>query len=133
MRASLELAFPDAAITGYKGLIDGLSLPDANDLHVLAAAIRGRCDILVTLNLDDFPAERLSEFDIEPQHPDAFVRDYLLLHPATALSCIRSLLSELKNPVITIDQYLANLRRESMHLTAAEIEKARDLLTPSAS
>ncbi len=44
----------DALVTGYEGLIEGLHLPDPDDRHVLAAAIRGRADVIVTVNEWDF-------------------------------------------------------------------------------
>ncbi len=49
-----------------------LTLPDPDDRHVLAAAIFGRCDAIVTQNLKDFPPESLSPFGIESQHPEDF-------------------------------------------------------------
>jgi death-on-curing protein len=45
----------DCLVTGYEGLIPALELPDPDDRHVLAAAIVGRCDVIVTQNLKDFP------------------------------------------------------------------------------
>jgi predicted nucleic acid-binding protein len=45
----------DCLVTGYEPLIDGLTLPDPNDRHVLAAAIRASADVIVTFNLKDFP------------------------------------------------------------------------------
>ena len=38
----------DALVTGYDDLIPGLQLPDPDDRHVLAAAIRSRADVIVT-------------------------------------------------------------------------------------
>jgi predicted nucleic acid-binding protein len=43
----------DALVTGYKSLIPSLSLPDPNDRHVLAAAIRGNASIIIATNLKD--------------------------------------------------------------------------------
>ena len=63
----------DALVTGYEDLIDGLHLPDPDDRHVLAAAIRGRADVIVTVNVRDFPEEALEPFGIEAQHPDEFI------------------------------------------------------------
>lgn len=54
-RDAMNRALPDAAITGYEPLISGLELPDADDRHVLAAAIRARAALIVTHNLKDFP------------------------------------------------------------------------------
>src|SRR3954449_10794149 len=52
----------DALVTGYEDLIPGLQLPDPDDRHVLAAAIRGRADVIVTANLREFPAEHIASF-----------------------------------------------------------------------
>ena len=47
----------DCLVTGYEPLIGGLSLPDPDDRHVLAAAIRSQADLILTFNLKDFPAK----------------------------------------------------------------------------
>src|ERR1017187_7008172 len=51
---------PDALVPGNEDWIEGLQLPDAGDRHVLAAAIRGRADVIITVNLRDFPADVLT-------------------------------------------------------------------------
>jgi predicted nucleic acid-binding protein len=60
MRMLLDKHAEDALVTGYENLIDGLHLPDPDDRHVLAAAIRGRADVIVKANVKDFPAEVLA-------------------------------------------------------------------------
>lgn len=57
----------DCLIYGYECIIPSLELPDPNDRHVLAAAIVGRCDVIVTQNLKDFPEEVIRIFNIEPR------------------------------------------------------------------
>ncbi len=74
-RELMTPAVPDRTVTGFEGLIDGLVLPDVDDRHVLAAAIRAGAQAIVTFNLDDFPAERLASYNIEAKHPDDFVID----------------------------------------------------------
>lgn len=54
-RVLMDTATRDSLVTGYEALIDTLTLPDPDDRHVLAAAIVGRCDVIVTQNLKDFP------------------------------------------------------------------------------
>jgi predicted nucleic acid-binding protein len=79
----------DALVTGYEDLIEGVRLPDPNDRHVLAAAIRGRADVIVTRNVRDFPADVLGAFGIEAQHPDEFVVHLLDLAPGLVIDAAR--------------------------------------------
>jgi predicted nucleic acid-binding protein len=48
-RLLMEQAIPDVLVSGYEGLIPGLTLPDPDDRHVLAAAIRCQAGVIVTL------------------------------------------------------------------------------------
>ena len=52
-----ERAGDDTVVTGYERIIDRLTLPDPNDRHVLAAAIVGNADVILTRNMRDFPDE----------------------------------------------------------------------------
>ena len=70
-------AVPDCLVTGYEPLIQAIELPDANDRHVVAAAIRCHAQIIVTNNLRDFPNSALSQFGIDAQSPDRFVHHLL--------------------------------------------------------
>lgn len=51
-------------VTGFEHLIGQLSLPDSNDVHVLAAAVHGECDVVVTFNISDFPPGIGEEHDL---------------------------------------------------------------------
>lgn len=59
-RALMEAAIPAAMVTGYEPLVPTLTLPDEDDRHVLAAAIRCGAQVIVTTNLRDFPTEALA-------------------------------------------------------------------------
>jgi len=85
-RALMDLHAGDALVTGYEDLIPGLHLPDPNDRHVLAAAIRGHASVIVTMNLRDFPADVLWKFGIEAQHPDEFILHLLDLSPRLVIA-----------------------------------------------
>ena len=76
-RALMREAVPDCLVTGHEHLVQGLDLPDPDDRHVLAAAIRANAQALVTFNLKDFPDHVLARYDIETKHPDEFVLDSL--------------------------------------------------------
>ncbi len=88
----------DALVTGYEELIEGLRLPDPDDRHVLAAAIRARADVIVTCNLRDFPADALSPYGIEAQHPDEFIMNLLDLAPGLVAAAAGDHLESLKKP-----------------------------------
>ena len=76
----------DTLVTGYEDLIPGLQLPDPDDRHVLAAAIRGHATVIVTMNLRDFPPDVLAPLGIEAQHPDEFVLHLLDLAPGIVVA-----------------------------------------------
>jgi len=69
--AMARIACPDAEIPVPEGLADTLSLPDVDDRHVLAAAIAGRADVLLTRNMRDFPPRTLARHGISPRAPDS--------------------------------------------------------------
>lgn len=81
-------AVPDSVTTGYEDLIEGLNLPDPNDRHVLAAAIRSGSQVIVTENIDDFPLAILDTYGIEPQTPDIFVLHLIELSPELGVANI---------------------------------------------
>ncbi|MCL4853177.1 MAG: PIN domain-containing protein [Bryobacteraceae bacterium] len=104
----------DALVTGYEDLIEGLRLPDPNDRHVLAAAIRDRADVIVTRNVRDFPADVLGSFGIEAQCPDEFVVHLLDLAPGLVIDAAQRHRESLKNPTKTTEQYLEMLEAEGL-------------------
>lgn len=72
-RDRMKAVLPDADVVGYETLIPGLSLPDLDDRHVLAAAIVGKASVIVTWNLKDFPAAALRPHGITCVSPDEFL------------------------------------------------------------
>ena len=79
----------DCLVAGYRSLIPGLELPDPDDRHVLAAAIRASASVIVTFNLRDFPAAQLEQYGAEAQHPDEFVVHLVGLNQAKVCAAAR--------------------------------------------
>ena len=79
--ALLRHRWPDSEIAADAGLEAGLHLPDINDRHVLAAAITGRAEGLLTFNRRDFPARVLAGHGIRRLDPDLFAMELLAGHP----------------------------------------------------
>jgi predicted nucleic acid-binding protein len=112
----------DALITGYEQLIGILDLPDPNDRHILAAAIKGRADLIVTANLKDFPAEALEPWGIEARHPDEFLVNQFHLSQPDFLQAVRTVRQRLKNPPKSVEEYLDTLRAQGLLATVKAIE-----------
>jgi len=114
---TMNRAFPDATIRNFEPLIASLTLPDADDRHVLAAAIHGQADVLVTASLKDFPSTIVGLFDIEVQHPDQFINSFLATHPDEVLLAFKSQVGNLRRPAKTVDEVLEILRRNRLPTT----------------
>lgn len=71
--ALMGTAWPDAEVTWPPSLEARLWLPDPADTHVLAAAIAGSADVIVTLNAKDFPRQILAEEGLSRSDPDALL------------------------------------------------------------
>ena len=127
-RDLMNAAVPDALITGYEPLIDSLQLPDPNDRHVLAAAIVGGADMIVTTNLRDFPDEALAPFQIEAIHPDDFVIRQFDLSPAGVCAAVKAQRASLTRPPKSVDEYLAALAATQMVQTVARLREFKDLI-----
>ena len=79
-------AFPEAFVQVPDDLITALTcIPDPKDRHVLAAAISGKADGILTLNDRDFPPECLAQHDIERLSPDEFLIHQYHLNPTAVL------------------------------------------------
>lgn len=71
--ALLQAAWPRAEVRPPEGLMRRLWLPDPNDVHVLAAAIAGSADVILTMNAKDFPRGLLAEEGLSRADPDGFL------------------------------------------------------------
>jgi hypothetical protein len=118
----------DCLVTGYQPLIDSLTLPDPDDRHILAAAIVGRCDVIVTQNLKYFPEAALAAFGMEAQHPDEFLSNHLSLAPGVFCDVVRKVRARLKNPPFTAPQYLDILTQNGLVATASELVQFSTLI-----
>lgn len=107
---TMEHYFADAMVTGYDDLVRTMT-NDEKDRHVLAAAVRGGAEVLVTFNTKHFPAEAVEPFDLEVVHPDDFLLDQLDLYHAPTLCALVELVEGYDSPAITVDDLLLALTR----------------------
>jgi hypothetical protein len=124
----MNRSVPDCLVENYEGLIAGLVLPDPDDRHVLAAAIAGHADAIVTFNLKDFPAEALDPHLIEVIHPDDFVLNQLELRPYEALAAVKKMRARLNRPPQSAAELIATLERSGLPASAAHLRQAQALI-----
>jgi hypothetical protein len=127
-RSLMDAHVLDCLVTGYEDLIEGLTLPDPDDRHVLAAAIRASASVIVTFNLDDFPGEYLERFGIEPQHPDEFITHLIDLSAAAVCAAAKRHRASLKNPPKTVDEYLGTLANLQLPETVSRLREFGELI-----
>jgi predicted nucleic acid-binding protein len=106
-RALMDLHTRDCLVKGYESLIPTLKLPDQDDRHVLAAAIRSEADRIVTFNLKDFPSGNLKPLGVEAIHPDEFLLSLMDEDSTGVLAAVCRQRASLKNPSKTLPELLA--------------------------
>jgi predicted nucleic acid-binding protein len=122
-RDKMNKAVKDSLVTGYEELIPSLALPDENDRHILAAAIRSSASVIVTYNLSDFPSETLDKYNIEAQHPDEFLLSLLNLDPFTFCQAVRSQRADLTDPPLSETELLDSFEIQRLPSVVAKLKE----------
>jgi predicted nucleic acid-binding protein len=119
---AMNRAFPDATVTGYEALINGMEC-DPKDRHVMAAAVHSECQVVVTYNLKDFPPEAMANHHLEAVHPDVFLLDQLDLYPEAVYAALRNQATESARPKLTALQLMASFEKLELKGLAAELRR----------
>lgn len=106
LRRLMNSAVRDCLVEGYEPLVEGLKLPDPDDRHVLAAAIKAGAQVIVTANLKDFPASDLASWGIEARSPDDFILDQIGLDGRIVWACVQQIADSRNNPPETVEDVL---------------------------
>lgn len=128
IRELMNAHVPDCLVVGYEAVIPTLDLPDADDRHVLAAAVHSGATALVTFNLSDFPQEKLTTHNVEAVHPDEFVLRLLADHPAEVCAALARHRASLKNPPKAVEEFLAILEQGGFVRTVSALRPLADSL-----
>ena len=114
LRDLMNRAVRDCLVLGYEPLIEGLKLPDPDDRHVLAAAVKAGAQVIVTRNLRDFPASDLGQWEIEAKSPDAFVLDQVGINVRAVAASVRQIADSRTNPPESVEDILSQLERDGL-------------------
>jgi hypothetical protein len=127
-RELMDRAVPDCLVSGHERLVESLELPDADDRHVLAAAIVAGAQMIVTFNLRDFPEGYLAEFGIEAVHPDRFIECQMDLFQPRVIDAVRAQRALLRNPPRTARELLDTLAALGLTVTADRLAEFETLI-----
>lgn len=113
--AAMRRAFADADVAGFEPLLSVcVNLPDPNDAHVIAAALKTQAAVIVTDNLKDFPGALLSSLNLEARSADTFIADTIALDPGRAVAAIRTMRLRLDRPEKTAETLLLDMEANSL-------------------
>ncbi|MCP4667645.1 MAG: PIN domain-containing protein [Deltaproteobacteria bacterium] len=110
-------------VRGHEELVEELELPDPDDRHVLATAIRAGAQWIVTHNVKDFPSEVLGGYRIEVRTPDQLVVELLQRTPDMVLDVVRRQAMLLRNPPQTFEDLLEILERQGLTQGVSQLRR----------
>jgi len=121
----MRTAFSDALVVGWEGLEGSYGLPDADDEHVVAAAVVGGAGAIVTYNVKDFPAGRVPR-SIQVLRPAEFLVSTVAMEPVRSMRAVSKIASRSgrQGPARTTDEVLDELsRRYDLHAAVSLIRE----------
>lgn len=129
-RDDMRGAVPDWEVpeSAWTTLIRGIDLPDPNDAHVLAAAIAGHADCIVTSNLRDFPFSVLQPYGIEAIDPDTFILNQWDLDPVNAITAFKHMRARRKKPESSPEEFAYAMEVGGLPTTADRLRRAAELI-----
>lgn len=121
-RRLMNQVTPHCLVSGYEARIPALRLPDANDRHVLAAAIETQAPLIVTFNLSDFPQAVLRTYGVQAVHPDDFLSGLFDENPDLFLRAVQRHRASLHHPPKDAAGYIQTLRTNGIKELALRLE-----------
>ena len=129
-RNQMRDAIPDWEVPelAWQACAGGLTLPDPDDVHVLAAALAGHVDCIVTANLKDFPIDAVGPLGIDVIHPDQFIVAQWDLDPLVAVAASKRMRARWKKPEATAEDFATAIERGGMPSSAQRLREALELI-----
>jgi len=114
-RNAMTAAFEEAEVSDFDAFdaaADGL--PDKDDVHVVAAALKAQAAVIVTENLRHFPADVLTRLNLEAKSGDAFIADAIALDQGRAISAIHRMRNRFNNPQRSAEDLLLDMEAQGL-------------------
>jgi hypothetical protein len=117
----MNAAVRDCLVSGYEPLVDSLDLPDPDDRHVLAAAIKVGAQVIVTWNLKDFPGEKLAPWNVRAKSPEDFVLDQIGIDRQAVWACVQQIVDSRTRRPVTVEDVLNQLAQDGLVRSVASL------------
>lgn len=111
---SMNIAFENALITGWESLENTIHLPDLNDRHVVAAAVTGKADAIITENTKDFPESALRPYGLKAVRLDDFLLRNFKRNPETTYQLILEQRQAMTNPLVSLEELIHTLEKNQI-------------------
>lgn len=113
-RKLMDMHVRDAKVENFEHLIEVIELPDPDDRHVVAAAMHAGAELIVTMNIKDFPKERVAKYNVSAQHPDDFIIDLWDLNKHKVMEAVARHRKSMKNPPKSVEDYLDTMASQEL-------------------
>lgn len=129
-RMLMNKAVRDVLVDGYEAIEATLTLPDVDDKHVLAAAIKANADIIITDNVSDFPTETLSSWGIVARTADRFISDLIGSNRDAVETALRQIAEAHASPPTTFEGVIDRLEAEGLKRATALLRRQPTIAPP---
>lgn len=119
----MNAALPEAEVGDWEARLEGLTLPDPDDCHVLAAALAAGAGTILTMNLRDFPTSGLAPHDVVSAHPDDFLTALHEADPELVRASTEAAHENLSRSSPSFADYLDTLRRQGLPQLAGRLSR----------
>jgi predicted nucleic acid-binding protein len=120
-RKEMEKAFPGANFDPDPETLSTITLPDANDIHVVATAVAAQAKFIITYDVRHFSDAVLGPLGLRAEIPDEFCVRCFDEAPADVIEGARLHRASLRRPSYDTHSYLD-------HLASLGFERTADLL-----
>ncbi|HEX7327093.1 MAG TPA: PIN domain-containing protein [Casimicrobiaceae bacterium] len=129
-RDCMREAIPDWEVPAlaWEPVARCIKLPDPDDAHVLAAAIAGHADSIVTTNTRHFPDAVIKPYGIEAIHPDQFIINQWDLEPLIAVGAFKQMRARRRQPEASAEDFARALERNGLAATALRLREDASLI-----
>jgi predicted nucleic acid-binding protein len=121
LRERMNAAVRDCLVVGYEPLVEVLDLPDPDDRHVLAAAVKVNAQLIVTWNRKHFPPGKLAQWGVRAKSPDDFVRDTMGIDSQAVWACVQQIVDSRTRRPVTVEDVLGELERDGLVASVADM------------